>query len=435
MRCAILSCVVAVGCGPSLGDVGDVDSPRTCSSPVLWVSEDPDGLAVAQQGGSGRMWVRHRSADEEHQTVFTADPCGHDRRALPEGYTISAHMLRQHVACDTIGDEVYRVDDKLLPIGDPIVGGVGCAFIPAESFGLAFRPETREVVRLTDDGAEPLGLFLPEEPEQVSGHWGDGFVVRSNDALFVVASGGLHEVRRDSVSTVVAEDVGWASGGSLPWGDPLRWLLLWEVRPSGASEDDRARPRLLDLVSGLETEMHTGLPSLRPPWQWDSTMVRQLDRGEEYEIPPGWSLADAIDGQRLLLQHVDTRTRSVWDPQAGTRVDLVTPDRSWPWTDGVRTFESGRYLEYPYDGSPAIDLAPAAPAFSTAMLFDDSVVGVTVDSGELMLHDMVTEETTVLDVGVTELRAELMFPAESPSTIYYDKPDEELTGLWSVSVD
>lgn len=339
MRCAILSCVVAFGCGPSLGDVGDVDSPRDCSSPILWVSEDPDGLATAHQAGSGRMWVRHRSADEEHQTVFTADPCGNDRRALPEGYTISTYMLGGHVACDTIDDEVYRVDETLLPFGDPIVGGVGCGFIPAPSFGLAFRPETREVVRLTDDGAEPLGLFLPEEPAAPAGRWGDGFVVRSSDALFVVASGALHEVKRDSVRTVVAEGVGWASGGTLPWGAPLRWLLLWEVSPSGVSEDQHVHPRLLDLVSGTETEMHTGLPSLRPPWQWDSTTVRHLERGEEYAIPPGWNPTDAIDTQRLLLEKPDPMTWSVWvciPADLGARTGALGHADRRTWATGAK---------------------------------------------------------------------------------------------------
>lgn len=414
--------------------MNDIDSPRDCDEPIFWLSEEPDGFTFGARATPDRVWVAHEAPGEQRQYI-TADACGRDRRPLPDGYRISLFRLWNNLACDTVQSDIYRVDDALLPIGDPIARNVNCGFHSADEFGLTFRLDTREIVRVTDDAVEPLGLYLPRTPENWTVSWGGGLMDGNADSVFVVAGGGLYEVRIDSVSAIVAEGVAWAEAGYASRAERPRWLLLWEVSPYVTRGEDDVAPRLLDLASGEQREVPTTeWIRLEPPWLSTQSFATHLDRDQEYAMPEDWEVSDTIDSERLLLRNDQTESTSVWTPETGSLIELGTLEFPYAGADGAYVTEDGRHWVYPYDGSPRYLLVPSQPALSSWWGFGDWTVGTT-ESNELVLYDVASTRSNVLDEGVTELHPNLFAHPDAPRTVFYEKPDGDLAGLWSLQLE
>jgi len=425
-RVAAFSALLA-GCGPASG--GD-----ECDGPIHWVSEEPDGFTFGAHATPDRVWVQHEGVGEERQW-FTANACGGDRRELPAGFRLSLFRSWENLACDMERNELYRVDDKLLPLGGPIARQVDCWFKQADDFGLTFRLDTRQVLRVTDAGVEPLGLFLPETTEEWRPYSGDGLMDANSDSVFVVANGGLFEVGFAYESSVVGNGVAWVSTGRLHRAEHPRWLLLWETSPVGTPEEDAASARLFDLTTGEQEDLlTTDHILLDPPWLWTSSSVLHVDDRQKIPLPEGWKVRAKIDSERLLLQSAGAESTSVWTPETGSQIELGAIGIASPGPDGAIVTKNGRRWVYPYDGSPGYDLRPSQPAFSTWAVLGDWYVGSN-ESGDLIAYDLASEQSTTLDHGVTDVHPTIFKHPDSPPIVFYEKPDGELSGLWSVKLE
>lgn len=56
------------------------------------------------------------------------------------------------------------------------------------------------------------------------------------------------------------------------------------------------------------------------------------------------------------------------------------------------------------------------------------------ESGDLIQHDLVSDETTVLDEDIFELQGAFTNPPPSPEMVYYTKADGDRVALWSTTL-